>query len=140
MSISVKPVAPAINIGSKLKILSPSSEDETMSSLESTLTKSIVKDLRPGYVVVQIDANSFSKISSNVGVTYYVVMSCSPYILKNLTDNSPACIRNVNQEVHVLNVYGISSLDSNICEGIDICAPVNWDESQEVAKRGQIPR
>lgn len=134
-TLSIKPVAPAANIGSKLKILSPSPEDQTMSSLESSVTKLAVKDLRPGFVVVQIDADSFAKISASVIVTYYVVMSCSPFILKNTKDGSPACIRNASQEVHVLNAYGITSLDAKVCDGIDICAPVQWDESKEVAKR-----
>ena len=113
-TLTFKPVAPAVNIGPKLKILTPSPEDQTMSSLESTVTKSLVQDLRPGFVVVQIDAESFNNISASVNVTMYVVMSCSPFILKNIKDEAPACIRNPLQEVHVLNVYGITSLDSKV--------------------------
>lgn len=133
--LAFKPVAPAVNIGPRLKILSPSADDQTMSSLESTVTRSFVKDLRPGFVVVQIDADSFGNISASVNVIMYVVMSCTPFILKNIKDDSPACIRNPEQEVHVLNAYGITSLDSQVCSGIEICAPVQWDETKEVAKR-----
>lgn len=102
-AIAFKPAAPAVNIGGKLKVLTPSPEDATMSSLESTVTKLAVKNLRPGFVVVQIDADSFANISATVQVTMYCVMSCSPYILKSLKDESPACVRNPEQEVHVLN-------------------------------------
>jgi hypothetical protein len=132
----LKPLAPAVNIGSRLKVLAPSPADQTMSTIESTVTTSLVKDLRPGFVVAHIEAESFSNIPENVPVTFYAVMSCSPYVLKCLRDGSPACLRNPDQEVHVLNVYGISLLEEKTCEGMEIIAPVRWDETREVAKRG----
>lgn len=133
----LKPLAPAVNIGSRLKVLSPSPADQPMGTLESSVTKSTVKDLRPGFVIALIEADSFLNIRENVPVTYYAVMSCSPFILKNLRDGSPACIRSPDQEVHVLNVYGISLLDDKTCDGLQIIAPVQWDETTQVAQRGE---
>ena len=50
-------------------------------------------------------------------------------------DLSPACIRNPDQEVHLLNGYGISALDSSTYSGVEVCAPVAYDESKEVVRK-----
>lgn len=139
MGDMIKNVAPAVNIGSKLKILTPTNDTQEMHPIESTITKCLVKDLQPGFVVAQIDGTSFATLRSTATPTLYIVISTSPYILKNIQDSSPACIRNPDLEIYVLNRYGIATLNVSNVDGVNVCAPITHDTTKEViSKDGDV--
>ena len=52
-----------------------------------------------------------------------------------LIDSSPACIRNPNLEIYVLNRYGIARLNISTMDGINICAPITYDTTREVVSK-----
>ena len=113
------------NLGSRLKILSATPAGYEKSPIESTITTISVANLRVGYVVVDIQADSFVGLPSDVPVTQYVVMTRTPpnYILTNLSDGSKACLRNPSMQVHVLNSKGIFLSLNSIFEGVKLCFP-----------------
>ena len=135
-------VGPAQNIGPKLKILKPSSMDSEMSAWESMVSTCLVKDLNTGYVVVKLEGESFEKIDPNADVDMYVVTAKDPCILKDIKSDAPVCIRNPEQEIHVLNQYGLSSLDKvsveNAIYPVVLSAPGLYERQQLVAKSSTV--
>ena len=71
----------------------PSSEDSDMSPWEALLTNCLVKDLHPGYIVVRLNGDSFETLSADNEADMYVVMSVSPFLLKDLKTDTTVCIR-----------------------------------------------
>ena len=121
-------VGSALNIGPKLKILEPSPLDADLGVWESMTTICTVKDFEPGYIVVALEGTKFEEISNSYRPQMYVVtMSVKETaMLKDIRNDQPVCIRNPNQKVHVLNHYGLSSVDPNISNmiyPIELAAP-----------------
>lgn len=86
-------VAPALNIGPKLKVLRPSPDHLEMSPWESMLTTCVVKDLKPGFVVIRLDGESFEKLPHDAEADMFVVTTTTPCVLKDVKTDTPVCIR-----------------------------------------------
>lgn len=121
-------VGSALNIGPKLRVIEPSSLDADLGVWEAMTTVCSVKEFQPGYIVVALEGTKFEEISDSYRPQMFVVtMSVKETaMLKDIRNDQPVCIRNPNQRVHVLNHYGLSSVDSNISNmiyPIELAAP-----------------
>lgn len=76
--------------------------------------------MQPGFVVVKLDGKKFEDLMPSYDPDMFVVTAAvrETAMLKDLKTDTPVCIRNPNQEVHVLNQYGLSSLDVNVANMI----------------------
>lgn len=96
------------NIGSRLKVLQPSSTDSDAPLLELCVMAIEAEKLKKGFVVVEIGADSFQELTDNTHTVFYIVTSCpSPILLEKIDDRSICCIRNPTQSVLVLNTFGL---------------------------------
>ena len=159
-------VAAAKNIGPSLRLLRPSPLHLDLGVWESMVTNCRVKDMHPGYVVVKLEGDSFETLPATYEADMYVVTAGISYfptgnrhrhlhylffpryssavretaMLKDLKTDSPVCIRNPNQEVHVLNQYGLSSIDPNIANmiyPIVLSAPGLYEKQELVAAKSK---
>jgi len=64
-----------------------------MTAWETMLTTCAVKDLKPGYVVVRLDGDTFQTLPHDAEAEMFVVTSSSPCILKDVKLDTPVCIR-----------------------------------------------
>ena len=109
-------VGSALNIGPKLRILQPSSLDADLGVWEAMTTLCVVRNFKPGYMVVALEGTKFEDIADSYRPQMFVVTTSvkETAMLKDIRNDQPVCIRNPNQQVHVLNHYGLSSVDPNI--------------------------
>merc|ERR1711871_1569888 len=125
-----------------LRLLRPSPLHLDLGVWESMVTNCRVKDMHPGYVVVKLEGDSFETLPATYEADMYVVTAAvrETAMLKDLKTDSPVCIRNPNQEVHVLNQYGLSSIDPNIANmiyPIVLSAPGLYEKQGLVAAKSK---
>ena len=71
----------------------PSPLDGEMSAWESMLSTCIVRDLKPGFVVIKLEGVSFDSLPADAEADMFVVMSSTPCMLKDVKSDAPVCIR-----------------------------------------------
>ena len=76
-----------------------------MSPWAALLTKCLVKDLHPGYIVVRLNGDSFETLPADNEADMYVVMSVSPFLLKELKTDTTVCIRYIILYTSIVYLY-----------------------------------
>jgi hypothetical protein len=75
------------------QVLTPTPDHLEMSPWEAMVTTVAVKDLKPGFVVVKLDGDSFSSLAADAEAEIFVVTAPTPCVLKDVKNDVPVCIR-----------------------------------------------
>ena len=132
-------LASAIDIGPDLKLLLASPEDsEYVSAWESILCPCFVKNLKPGFIVVKLFADSFEDLDPDVDSIMFIVTSVTEdYVVLKDTSNIfiPGLLKDPEQRVLVVNEYGLDSVDKDVKElvwPVEVSAPGLFERQQKI--------